>query len=167
MIGKPVVMTAWSGSMTYATPTSACLVPATLCTPDGTDAMQFDAFFLGKRASWADPSIPAAAYWMARIKRDTLFRESVAKEGQDKIHEHVARAFKCEFVTDLSRALELKLGCQSLVPTLACSKSRIKRARRVHAGLVIQHIQRKLSGILPGYWRLRRWIYLRSCRWRT
>ena len=38
LLGKPVIITAWSGSMSYATASNACLVPHAFVRPDGWDA---------------------------------------------------------------------------------------------------------------------------------
>jgi glycosyltransferase involved in cell wall biosynthesis len=62
LMGKPVVATGWSGNLEFMNEAVACLVPATMIA-----AADESSAYRGMRASWADPSIPAAAAWLRRL----------------------------------------------------------------------------------------------------
>jgi glycosyltransferase involved in cell wall biosynthesis len=60
LMGKPVVATAWSGNLDFMTDGTACLVPIRMIRAS-------DEYYGGLRASWAEPSVEAAAAWLTRL----------------------------------------------------------------------------------------------------
>ena len=158
LLGKPVIMTAWSGSMSYATASSACLVPHAFVRPDGWDAPQFDAAFVGQPVQWAEPSIAAAAHWMRRVATDAAFRSSIASRGQQAMRAYAADAAQCSFVDDLAQMQGLKQSRAHIAPTLDVSQRRIRRARRTNVRLHAMQFKRKVAAVVPGAWRLLRWL---------
>jgi hypothetical protein len=157
LMGKPTILTGWSGSMSYATADSSCLVPYVLVRPTGLESPQFDASFLGARTRWADPSVASAAYWMRRLADDPEFAASIAARGRERASRYVAEAAECRFVAELRQLHALKSSHGFPVPGLDESQRRILRAERAHMGLYVQRAKRILANNVPGYWRLLRW----------
>ena len=76
LLGKPVVVTDFSGSTDFATPETACTVKARLI-PVGGDEYPFAAGQV-----WADPDVDMAAGHMERLVEDESLRRSLARRGQ-------------------------------------------------------------------------------------
>ena len=76
LMGMPVVATAWSGNLEFMSDRAACLVPVTLVPAnDETTA------YRGLRASWAEPSVEAAADWLRRLE-DPALRASIGRSAR-------------------------------------------------------------------------------------
>lgn len=153
LLGKPTILTAWSGSMAYSGPSSSCLVPCGLVETKGWTVPSYDPAFLGARTRWAEPSIESAAISMRRVFDDPAYRDSVARRGHEQICGYTAEAAKCEFVDDLRSLVELKAAGGLPSPTLEEARARIARARSGHFGLRIQRAKRWLAPRVPGLWR--------------
>ena len=65
LMGKPVVATAWSGNLDFMTAATACLVPAR-------QVRASDENYGRLRATWAEPSVEAAAAWLRRLTEPAL-----------------------------------------------------------------------------------------------
>jgi len=154
LLGKPTILTAWSGSMSYANASTACLVPYSFTHPSGWTEPSFDSLFLGARGRWAEPSISAAASHMRRIFDDSEFRESIARAGNGAISEFVERALRCDFVQELGNLHALKCMNGAYVPSLEDSKRLIAEARSARRGLKLMPLKRRLASRVPGMWRL-------------
>lgn len=76
MLGKPVVVTAFSGNMDFTTPETAGLVPYKLIPVLDND------YPFGRGQTWAEPNIDEAAKQMMRVFEDRKWRRSIAKRGQ-------------------------------------------------------------------------------------
>ncbi|HSV52260.1 MAG TPA: glycosyltransferase [Burkholderiaceae bacterium] len=158
LLGKPVILTAWSGNMSYAPAYASCLVPCGLVRPDGMDAPQFESSFLGARARWAAPRVASAAYWMKRLATEPAFAAQLAAQGRQHVARYVAEAAECRFVDELSSLYVLKKSHGFGVPPLEESQRRILRSRKAHFGLRVQRLRRLLTNHVPGFWRLFRWM---------
>ena len=76
LLGKPVVVTGFSGNMDFTTPGSAALVDHRLrqVSPE-------EYPFAGGQL-WAEPDVAHAAWWMRRLVEDRWLRQRLAKQGQ-------------------------------------------------------------------------------------
>ena len=74
LMGKPVVATSWSGNLEFMDERSACLVPTTPIA-----AHDENSPYDGLQATWADPSVPAAAEWLRRLEDPALRRDVGAR----------------------------------------------------------------------------------------
>jgi len=154
MLGKPVIQTAWSGSMSYSTPTSACLVPYEFTSPRGVTAHFFEPEFLGGRGRWAKPSSDSAAVWMRMLVDDRSFSDRIAAGGRAQITKYLDEAARCSFVEDLGNLLEMKRRGGLPTPGLDSIRLRIDKAESAHFGLKVQQAKRWLASHVPGMWGL-------------
>ncbi|WP_207461086.1 glycosyltransferase [Azospirillum sp. SYSU D00513] len=76
LLGKPVVVTGFSGNMDFTTPGSAGLVDhrLRLVSPE-------EYPFAGGQL-WAEPDVAHAAWWMRRLVEDRWLRQRLAEQGQ-------------------------------------------------------------------------------------
>lgn len=79
-LGKPVIATAYSGSMDFTTEENAALVDFELIPVDGLHHEYQDAQ-TGGGARWAEPSVDHAAEWMARLAADPQLRERIGRQA--------------------------------------------------------------------------------------
>lgn len=88
LLGKPVIVTAHSGSMDFTLYDNAALVPARLC------AVRQGEYEYGAGQMWAEPDVAAAAEAMRRMVADRPWREGLAERAQ----QFVARVHSPEAV---------------------------------------------------------------------
>jgi glycosyltransferase involved in cell wall biosynthesis len=79
LLGKPVVVTGWSGNMDFTTDRNACLVDYSLVTLE----RSYGPYPAG--SSWAEPNLDHAASLMMRLVGDREFREKLATRGQSTV----------------------------------------------------------------------------------
>jgi glycosyltransferase involved in cell wall biosynthesis len=89
-LGKPVIATAWSGNMDFMDASNACLVPHDLSPLDpGTQYFQVSK---GVAQVWAEPSIEAAAGWMARLDASPALRAEIGARARVSSRSFLAEA---------------------------------------------------------------------------
>jgi hypothetical protein len=82
LLGKPVVVTGWSGNRDFTTEDNACLVKYHL-TNVGVHALPpYDAW-----QQWAEPDVTDAAEKLRRVSEDKAYRQEIAARGQATIRE--------------------------------------------------------------------------------
>lgn len=96
MLGKPVIITGYSGNMDYTSPDSAAIVPFQPVIV-GEDAYEFAGGQI-----WADPDIKIAAAHMRRLFEDLEWRNSLAENGRNEVisrygHKSVAKVYQMRF----------------------------------------------------------------------
>ena len=133
LMGIPVIMTAWSGGMSYADSTSACLVPASLVDL-GRGRNEFHSSFMRGRTLWAEPSVNAAAYWMKKMAFDVDFRKRVAASGHERMTRYLREAAGCRFVEEIAQLPPLKAAGALHAPDLRATRRGILRAARFNPG---------------------------------
>lgn len=80
-LGKPVVMTRWSGNVDYMTEDNSCGVDYRLV-PVGEGAEPYQPSSL-----WAEPDVDQAAEYMRRLVKDRAYYGSLSREGARTIRE--------------------------------------------------------------------------------
>lgn len=80
--GRPVVATAWSGTLDFATVGSALLVDAVPCDVVMHGYAPLDA---ERGHGWVDPEMASAVKAMQRLVADKVFAKALGEEGQKKI----------------------------------------------------------------------------------
>lgn len=93
-LGKPVISTAWSGTMDFTTPGNSCLVPFALVPVEGSQ-IQYSSLFVGRRVWWAEPDLDEAARWMRRLAEDPELRAQIGRRAAREVgrrQEHNAAA---------------------------------------------------------------------------
>ncbi|MEN3369784.1 MAG: hypothetical protein V7609_1927 [Verrucomicrobiota bacterium] len=81
ILGKPVILTNWSGNTDYMTPTNSIGIDYQLV-PVGKQLGPYEATQL-----WADPDLEQAAFWMKRLVDDPRFAGKVGMLGQETIQQ--------------------------------------------------------------------------------
>ncbi|MEQ8817623.1 MAG: glycosyltransferase [Thalassobaculum sp.] len=76
LLGKPVIVTGWSGNMDFTTPDTAALVEHRLV-PVGEGDYPF-----AEGQLWADADVSHAAWWMRRMAEDELLRQRLSAAGR-------------------------------------------------------------------------------------
>jgi glycosyltransferase involved in cell wall biosynthesis len=76
LLGKPVVVTGWSGNLDFITPRNACVVDYDLVEL----TRDYGPYRKGNR--WAEPRLDHAAQLMVRLVEDSAFRRDVADQGR-------------------------------------------------------------------------------------
>lgn len=79
-LGKPVIATAYSGSMDFTTPENAALVDYELVPVQALHHAYQDAQ-TGGGARWAEPSVDHAAEWMVRLAADPALRDRIGRQA--------------------------------------------------------------------------------------
>jgi glycosyltransferase involved in cell wall biosynthesis len=75
-LGKPVISTAWSGTMDFTTADNSCLVPFHPVPVRGGN-IQYSSLFVGRRVWWAEPDLDEAARWMRSLAGDPELRAQI------------------------------------------------------------------------------------------
>ena len=78
-LGKPVIVTAYSGNMDFTVPNAAALVPARR------QQLAVGEYPFGEGQYWADPDVEAAAGLMRRMVTDSPWRMALATRGRKKV----------------------------------------------------------------------------------
>ncbi len=81
-LGKPTIVTAYSGNMDFTHHDTAMLVDYSLVAV-GAHGEPYD-----PNSRWAEPDTDNAAEWMNRVHRDGVLRARIARSGQNYIREH-------------------------------------------------------------------------------
>jgi glycosyltransferase involved in cell wall biosynthesis/GT2 family glycosyltransferase len=81
-LGKPAILTNWSGNTDYMTPENSIGIGYQLI-PVGKDYGPYHASQL-----WADPDLEQAAYWMKRLSEDRELGRRIGSQGQETISKH-------------------------------------------------------------------------------
>lgn len=79
-LGKPVIATAYSGSMDFTTPENSALVDFELVPVEALHHDYQDEQ-TGGGARWAEPSVASAASWMVRLAEDAELRTRLGKQA--------------------------------------------------------------------------------------
>jgi glycosyltransferase involved in cell wall biosynthesis len=79
LLGKPVVVTGWSGNMEFTNEENACVVGYELVKIGATR------FMYDKWQYWAEPDIKEAALYMKRLREDKTYYKKVADAGKKTI----------------------------------------------------------------------------------
>lgn len=79
-LGKPVIATAYSGSMDFTTPENAALVDFELVPVEGLH-YEYQDERTGGNAKWAEPSEEHAAEWMVKLATDSALRERIGAQA--------------------------------------------------------------------------------------
>jgi GT2 family glycosyltransferase/glycosyltransferase involved in cell wall biosynthesis len=82
-LGKPVIVTAYSGNMDFTKHDNSLLVPYRMA-PVGPGAGPYDA-----GSVWAEPDVKAAAEHMVAVTTNDSWRAAVARRGCDFVREHL------------------------------------------------------------------------------
>ncbi len=99
-LGKPVVATAWSGTMAYMNHCNACLVDYDLVPVEGS-AGAYEQMLSGVPADWAEPKLPTAAAWMKKLTEDAALRKALGQRAKKAIEEYTAEALKGGYFGEL------------------------------------------------------------------
>ncbi len=83
-LGKPVISTAWSGTMDFTMPGNSCLVPFARVPVRGSN-IQYSSLFVGRRVWWAEPDLDAAARWMRRLADDPELRAQIGRRAAGEV----------------------------------------------------------------------------------
>ncbi len=81
-LGKPVIMTNWSGNVDFMREDNCCPVDYQLIEV-GKKYLDFDSDQV-----WSDPDLEQAAEYMLRLISDHEYYDSIAQKAKDTIHEH-------------------------------------------------------------------------------
>jgi glycosyltransferase involved in cell wall biosynthesis len=81
-LGKPVIVTNYSGNTDFTLPDNSCLVDYKLV-PVGAGQYPFH-----QGQVWADADVEHAAWFMKKVCSDTQFASEIATKGRDFIHEN-------------------------------------------------------------------------------
>ena len=93
---KPVITTAYSGSMDFVSGENACLIPYSMIPAVSPFNPQLQRDKLGFDPFWADPDIDAAARCMRRLADDRGYRNSLGKNARKSIMRFLNESAKAE-----------------------------------------------------------------------
>lgn len=86
LLGKPVIVTNYSGNTDYANPDNSCLVDYTLI------PVQEGQYVFHENQVWADPDVEHAAWHMKRLAGDHQLGVSIGKIAADFVSDHFSPA---------------------------------------------------------------------------
>lgn len=81
-LGKPVIVTNYSGNTDFTLPDNSCLVNYKLIP---VDEGQYPFY---QNQVWADPDVEHAAWYMKKVFEDHAFSKGIGKRGQEFIHQN-------------------------------------------------------------------------------
>jgi glycosyltransferase involved in cell wall biosynthesis len=93
LLGKPVIATAWSGTMDFMNDRNACPVGGT---PVPVSSPVYLTLLAGKPAVWADPSIDEAVVWMKRLYAEENLRKEIGERAQESMKERQEECLRGE-----------------------------------------------------------------------
>ena len=104
-LGKPAIITNWSGNVDYMTPYNCIPIDYKLVTLD----QDYGPYKAGQH--WADPDLDQAAHWMKRIAAEPELAQTIGRKGQQTIHSQ----FSAQAVGSIikSRLEEIRSGLRS------------------------------------------------------
>ena len=82
LLGKPVIVTNYSGNTDFTLPDNSCLVDYKLVRVNKGE------YPLGENQEWAEPNVSHAASYMRRLVDDSVYRNEIARAGQEYIRTH-------------------------------------------------------------------------------
>lgn len=101
LLGKPVIVTAYSGNIDYTLPDNSFLVDYDLVDVQGHQ------YVYGEGQVWADPNVHHAAEHMKTVYHDPAIAAQVARKGQAHIREKLSARHIGELMVERLRAAEL------------------------------------------------------------
>jgi glycosyltransferase involved in cell wall biosynthesis len=102
-LGKPVIVTEYSGNMDFTVPNGAALVPAS---PRDLGVGEYP---FGEGQSWADPDVDAAADMMRRMVADSSWRATLAANGRQRVQDmYAAKVVGAVYAEALREIWDLK-----------------------------------------------------------
>lgn len=86
LLGKPVIVTGWSGNMDFTTAETAALVAYSV------RPIEAGEYVYACRQLWAEPDPAHAAWWMRNLLKNAALRTSIASSGQIAVSRNYAAA---------------------------------------------------------------------------
>lgn len=86
LLGKPVIVTNYSGNTDYTKPDNSCLVNFSLI------PVQEGQYLFHENQVWADPDVEHAAWYMKRLVKDPVFGISLGEKSADFVSAHFSPA---------------------------------------------------------------------------
>jgi glycosyltransferase involved in cell wall biosynthesis len=111
-LGKPVIATAYSGNLDFATTANSCQVSYRLreITDDDHVFNEGSSSVYQPGAEWAEPDITQAARWMQLIAADPAFRSRLGEAGRATIGERYSARVAVEAVSKRLRETRTLIG---------------------------------------------------------
>ncbi|HEX5051393.1 MAG TPA: glycosyltransferase [Planctomycetota bacterium] len=81
-LGKPAIVTRWSGSLSYANDDNCCLVDFDFVPVRGETQIAYDPSNLRPGAVWADARLDDAAHWMRRLVDEPQVRHAIGERAR-------------------------------------------------------------------------------------
>lgn len=100
-LGKPAVLTNWSGNMQYMRPDNCCPVDYRIV------ELEEDIGPYEKGSHWADPDVHQAAQYMKRLADDSDYYHRIAENGKRTIREEFSPKAVCQFAEKRLKELNL------------------------------------------------------------
>jgi glycosyltransferase involved in cell wall biosynthesis len=102
-LGKPVIATAWSGSMDFTNPDNSCLVDYDMVPVQGACAA-YQQESARATVLWADPRMETAVAWMRRLQAEPDLRARIGQQAAQDM-QHRAEADRSGTLADIRRVL--------------------------------------------------------------
>ncbi len=83
-LGKPVIVTNWSGSMDFTTPANSACVDYELTSL----SQDFGPYKTGQL--WAEPNLSHAAYWMRELRENQTIRANIGRAARKTIEQQLS-----------------------------------------------------------------------------
>jgi len=131
-LGKPVIVTGWSGNMSYTRHANACLVDYQLV-PVPETAATYHRLLGGVPATWAEPNLETAVAWMKKLAGDAAFRQGLGLQAKTSIEAFNAEARLCTYAEELATIFRNR---DILCPKVSERVRRLKALRRPFEKLV-------------------------------
>lgn len=102
-LGKPVIMTRWSGNVDLMTPDNSCGVDYTLIPL----SKQSGPYMLGQY--WADPDIGHAEFFMHKLFSDGEFYSQISSQAKKTIHDNFSSQIVGQLINERMQKIGLSL----------------------------------------------------------
>jgi glycosyltransferase involved in cell wall biosynthesis len=123
-LGKPVIVTAYSGNMDYTTRTNSCLVGYTLRPVEASDHdMSPHAKGVYEPGlTWAEPNVNQAARWMRYLYDHPNERARIGRAGAITIRKQFSPRAIAHIITSRLAEIARARSCHSQPPESACAR---------------------------------------------
>lgn len=100
-LGKPVIVTNYSGNTDFTLPDNSCLVDYKLI------PVEEGQYPFYQSQVWADPDVEHASWYMRKVFEDAGFRSGIGKRGKEFIHKNFSQSTIGSIYAERLRALGL------------------------------------------------------------
>jgi len=138
-LGRPVVATAWSGTLDYMTADNSLLVPATETPVLGTAIRAYDTARMGEAQTWGEPDLDVAASHLRALADEPALRTRLGERALAAAARQRQASLAGDGLAQFAELAARRVAGEPVPPACAAARARVARqgpARRVRRRFV-------------------------------